>query len=292
MCYRVTPSPKNLVVVEILISSLIMYFWGGCMDNLGLVRSGDYLTVFIPATQSALVFRVRSRVNEGREVFNYGPLPIASGTSLPTYEGTSTTVPADGVLPARSYVRDGITFPALTGMETVFTKSDIWYLSEDDRDRLFHVKTYVYPPVIRADVQIPAKVTQGRFQKERVITGVDSELGFSRGFIEVVHIPLLDYGYRFGNDTNLNLKTFVKFIYGEYLVEVPRNPDLIFDILVRKVPSLWVTLPVAYVDPKISDALVRVYGFPSDRLGFKVYRADERDRAVREYSELLRLLKV
>jgi hypothetical protein len=261
-------------------------------DSLGLVRSGDYLTVFIPATESAIVFRVKSRVNEGREVFNYGPLPITANTSLPTYEGTSTTVPADGVLPARAYVRDGISFPFLTGMENVYTKSDIWYLSEDDRDRLFHVKMYVYPPIIRTDVQIPSKITQGRFQRERVITGVDSELGFNRGFIEVIHLPMVDYGYRFGNDTNLNLKTFVKFVYGEYLIEIPRNADLIFDIITRKVPSYWITLPVAYIDTKIADSLVRVYGFPRDRLGFKVYRADERSKAVKEYTDILKLLKV
>jgi hypothetical protein len=260
--------------------------------DLGLVRSGDYLTVFIPATETALVFRVRSRVNEGREVFNYGPLPISAGTPLPTYDGASTTVPADGVLPARAYIRDGISFPAIAGMENVYTKSDIWYLSEDDRDRLFHVKVYVYPPIIRTDVQIPSKITQGRFQRERVITGVDSELGFNRGFIEAIHLPMVDYGYRFGNDANLNLKTFVKFVYGEYLVEIPRNPELIFDIVVRRVPSYWITLPVAYMDIKVADALMRVYGFPRESLGFKVYRADERAKAVREYADILTRLKV
>jgi hypothetical protein len=261
--------------------------------ELGLVPEGGYLTLFVPALEGAAVFRVRSRVNRGFEVMDYGPLPIPAGTALPTYEGTSTTVPADGVLPARSYVRDGMQFPPI--VSGTYSNTDMWHTSEDERDRLYHLKLYVYPPVVRVDVQIPTKIPQYKFQRGRVIVGVDSEFGFSRGFIEMVHIPYIQYGYRFGNDTNLNLKTFVRFVYGEYIVEIPRSPELIFDILTRRVQSYWLTLPVSYVDPLIVDTLRRVYGFPV-RDGvpqlLRIYRHDERDRAVREYAEILRQLKV
>jgi hypothetical protein len=263
------------------------------LGEVDLVPEGGYLTLFVPALEGALVFRVKSRVNRGYEVIDYGPLPIRAGDTLPTYEGTSATVPADGVLPARAYIRDGIQFPPV--VSGTFSTSDMWHTPEDERDRLYHVKLYVYPPVVRVDVQVPSRVTQGRFQRGRVIVGVDSEFGFSRGFMEMVHMPYIQYGYRFGNDTNLNLKTFVRFVYGEYIVEVPRSPELIFDVLTRRIQSYWLTLPVSYVDPAIADTLRRVYGFPV-REGtpqlFRVYRHDERDRAMREYVEILRQLRV
>jgi hypothetical protein len=262
-------------------------------DEFGLVPEGGYLTIYIPATAGAVVFRVKSRVNKGYEVLNYGPLPISSGTSLPTYDGTSTTVPADGVLPARAYTRDGIQFPPI--VSGTYSNTDMWHTPEDEGDRLYHVKLYVHPAVVRVDVQIPSKVTQGRFQKGRVITGVDSEFGFGRGFIEVVHMPYIQYGYRFGNDTNLNLRTFARFVYGEYIVEVPKSPELIFEVLSRRVPSYWLTLPISYIDPLIMEAFRRVYGFPvranTPQL-FRIYRYDERDRALSEYAEILGQLKV
>jgi hypothetical protein len=257
-----------------------------------LVPEGGYLTVFIPVAEGAIVFRVKSRANRGYEVIDYDPLPIKAGTILPTYDGASTTVTADGVLPARSYTRDGIQFPPI--VSGTFSNTDMWHTPEDDRDRLYHVKLYVYPPVIRVDVQIPTRVTQGRFQRGRSVVGVDSDFGFKRGSIEIVQLPYIQYGYRFGNDTNLNLKTFVRFVYGEYVVEIPSSPELIFDVLTRRVQSYWVTLPVNYSDPLIADTFRRVYGFPvRDNVPqlFRIYRHDERDRAIREYSDILRQLR-
>jgi len=253
-------------------------------DSLGLVKTGEYLTVFMPANQRALVFRVLGRVNEGREVLEYGPLPLPAGTTLPTFEGGSASVPADGVLPGRAYTTTGITFP-LTG---AYDSGDMWYVPEDYRDRLFHVKTAVRPLFTRIDVQIPLGVTQGRFQKDRVVVGVDKDFGFSRGSIELVHLPKIRYGYRFGNDTNLDLKTHVTFTYAEYIIEIPKSPELIFDILVKRVQSHWVVLPVAIMDRAISRALIDTYGFE----GFPLYRIDERDEAIRKYGELLREVKI
>jgi hypothetical protein len=262
------------------------------VDELGLVLEGGYLTLFFPATETAIVFRVKARVNRGYEVFDYGPLPIYAGTPVPTYTGTTTYVPADGVLPPMSYT-DDISFPAIPGttLENVKEKSDIWYLSEDDRDTLFHVKTFIHPRVIRVDVRVPVGVQQARFQKGRAIVGVNTVMGFSRGYVELVRIPALRYGMRFGNDTNLNLKTFVRFVYAEYAVEIPRSPELIFDVLTRRVPSYWVTMPVTQMDVLIKDALTRTYGFAEPHWGFKLYRHDERDKAVKEYSEVLKMLR-
>jgi len=73
------------------------------VDELGLVLEGEHLTVFIPATSKALVFRVKSRVNRGFERFHYGPLPLPANLPLPSYVGGSIPVPASGVMPATAY---------------------------------------------------------------------------------------------------------------------------------------------------------------------------------------------
>jgi len=260
------------------------------VDRFGLVNENQYLTLYMPATGTALVFRVVSRVNKGFEVLDYGLLPISSGASLSSYTGTTITAPAAGTLPPYSYTGD-IQFPAITGFDNVFDKSDIWHLSIDNRDRLFHVKVFVHPPIIRVDVRIPTGVTQTKFQAGRVVTGIDSATGFSRGFIETVHLPGIVYGYRFGNDTNLNLPVYIRFVYGEYIVEIPKNPELIFNILTKRTPSYWLTLPITYMDPSIQSALRDAYGL-SDPWGFKLYREDEKDKAIKEYSNILKNLKV
>jgi len=247
-------------------------------DELGLVKTNEFLTVVLPA-YGALVFRVKTRTNRGYEKLPYGPLPLSSGDALPTYEGASATVPADGVLPARAYTT-GLSFP----LDGAYDETDMWYTTEDYRERLFHVIQKVTPAFLRVDVQIPKAVTQGRFQRDKVITGVDTDFGFARGELEVVHIPRLRYGFRYGNDTNLNVYTMVNFVYAEYIVEIPKDPNLIFDVLTRRVPSHWITLPVNVTDVSIDSALDKTYGFR----GFPIYGINEKERAVREYAELLR----
>jgi hypothetical protein len=252
-------------------------------DELGLCPENAFLTAFIPVTSKALVFRVKSRVNRRYEVLSYGPLPLASGTTLPTYEGTSVSVPADGVMPARAYT-PGLMFP----MSGAYDSSDMWYTPEDYRDRLFHVIQYVTPAFLRVDVQIPMAVTQGRFQKDKIVTGVDRDFGFSRGSYETVHVPKVHYGYRYGNDTNANLYSFVRFVYAEYLIETPKNASLIFDILTRRIPSHWISLPINVMDTSVERALTEAYGIT----GFPVYRQDMREIAIREYDALLREVKI
>jgi len=256
---------------------------GRIVDSYGLVLEGEYLTVFIPATSRAFVFRVKSRVNRGYEVIDYGPLPLPAGASLPTFDGGSVTVPSDGVIPARAYT-EGLSFP----LDGAFDRNDMWYTPEDYRDRLFHVIQYVTPAFLRVDAQIPTAVTQGRFQRDKVVTGVDKLFGFARGFYEIVHLPKVHYGYRYGNETNVDLYTFVKFVYAEYVVETPRNSSLIFDVLTRRLPSKWVTLPVNIMDTTVERAMIDAYGIT----GFPLRRLDERDRALREYDALLGEVKV
>ncbi|MDI6729850.1 MAG: hypothetical protein QMD44_13135 [Thermodesulfovibrionales bacterium] len=205
------------------------------MDKQILIEEGNYLTVFIPATTKALVFRVKARANRGFEQIYYGPLPFKKDERLPTYEGGSVTVPEDGVIPARSYNSVGKSFPLADAIDP----GDMWYLTEEEyRDRLFHVIQEITPDFLRVDVQIPVGVAQYRFQKNKLVIGVDKDFGFSRGKIEMIHSPGIRCGYRWGNDTNVDLRTAVKFTYAEYIIEIPKDADTIFNILTRKIQKL------------------------------------------------------
>ena len=163
------------------------------------------MTVYIPGLRSAYVFRVVSRVNRGFEVFEYGLLPIAAGTSLPCLDGGTVSVPANGVLPARSIVSPGIEFPAPSFIEAnVKDKTNMWFIPADWRDTLFHIKMFVRPAFIKVDLEVPRGVRQLRFQRDAII-GAEYDAGFKRGFIEVVQLPELRYAYRFCNETNLSV---------------------------------------------------------------------------------------
>jgi len=253
------------------------------MGNRRLAEEGEYLVAFIPATETALVFRVKSRVNVGRERIYYGPLPLSEGDILPTLDGGSASVPADGVLPGRAYT-GALSF----SMSDVFDEDDMWYIPADFRERLFHVIQYTIPHFLRIDVQVPPAVVQGRFQRDKKIVGVDKEFGFARGEFEMLHFPEIHIGYRYANDTNVDVRTSVEFIYGEYVVEIPKSAELIFDILTKKVESLWITMPIAVTDPTIESALTETYG----TLGFPLFRLDQKEEAIAEYAKILEEVKL
>ena len=107
--------------------------------------------------------------------------------------------------------------------------------------------------------------------------------------IETVHLPEIRYGYRFGNDSNLNVYTGVVFEYGEYVIETPRDPELIFNLLSRKIKAdKWISLPVNTYDERVKRALLETYGIE----GFPVYGVHQREEAIPEYERLLREVKV
>ena len=245
------------------------------------------LVVYIPATNRAFVWRVKSVVNKSSPIIDYGPLPLKAGTSLASYVTGTVPVPADGVMPAFTYVEvdKALSFP----LYGAYDVNDMWYLPEDYRERVFHVITKVTPEWLRCEVMIPTGVPQGRFQRDKVITGIERPFGYSRGSIEVVHIPRLHYGYRFGNDSSLNVYTGVRFVYGEYIIETPKDANLIFDVLSRRIKAdRWISLPVQNYDVNIQNALLKNYGIE----GFTVYGVHQRDEAMREYERLLKEVTV
>jgi len=227
-------------------------------DELGLCLDNTLLTVYFPPIQRALVFRVLGRANKGYEKYDYGPLPLSSGDSLPKLspEGGTATVPANGVIPGRSYTPTGLSF-SLTG---AYDESDMWHYPKDESDRLYHVHMYVTPSILRCDLQVPKRYTQPTFQKNRIVGGVDRDFGYRRGYLEVIHLPDLVYGYRFANDMNTNFYTKVTFVYAEYLVELVKDPELVYEALAGLKPTYWYTMPVSGVDESVIRAIREAYG--------------------------------
>ena len=254
------------------------------VDEFGLVLENQHIATYIPVLRSALVFRVIERTNKDAEIFDYGPLPLTEGESLTSYDGVTAVVAEDGVIPSRAYTLYGRQFP----LEDAYKETDMWWIPEDYRERVFHVHLYTTPAILRLDVQIPTNVTQGRFQRNQLDIGIHRDFGFARGHIEIVHFPEIIYGYRFGNDTNANFYTHARFVYGEYVVEIPKDPELIFNILTRKYPAHWVTMPIRTEEAKVREALLKVYGIE----GFPLYGIHQKDRAIEEYKSLLERAKI
>ena len=249
-------------------------------DKLGLVNDNELLVVYFPCNNKAMVYRVIARQNRNFERWDYGALPTVANQVLNTYDATTQTVGKDGELPARSYVTN-MKFP----LNNVWDSSDMWFVPYTWNDRVFHVKTEITPGFARMGLQIPLGVNQSRFQKERVVGGVDQSTGFGYNFgnIETVHLPEIHYAYTVGNETNVPLKTGVKFTYGEYYVKIPNSASLIFDVLSRNYPAHWIGLPMATVDATVTQGLVKTWGFD----GFTVYPNTFRTQALQEYGSIL-----
>jgi len=69
---------------------------------------------------------------------------------------------------------------------------------------------------------------------------LDIEFGFFRAYKEFVALPHIKMGWIFANPTNIDLRTNVKFVYGDYTVEFVRDTEAIWNIMIKKIPSHWV----------------------------------------------------
>jgi hypothetical protein len=257
----------------------------GVTDKYGLVKDNELLTVYYPSTNKAMVFRVITRQNKNFETFDYDVStngdPTGVGDVLNTYDGgIAPAVGFNGELPARAYTT-GKQF----SLADIWDTTDMWFTPYTWNDRVYHVKMHVSPGFVRVGLQIPQGVNQSRFQKERVVGGVNYQVGFGYQFgaLETVHMPEMHYGYTFGNETNVPLRLGVKFTYGEYVVKIPNSASLIFDVLSRSYPSHWVGLPVSTADSTITQGLKKTWGFD----GFSVYPNLKRDQAIKEYTSIL-----
>lgn len=265
----------------------------GITDSQGLVPDNTYMVVYIPETKKALVHRVINRVNVLDAVLNYGPLPLKAGDAMPTYDGDSVQVPEDGVIPARAYTRtgNGIRFP----LKGAWDEHDMFYTPDNYRSRMTHVIVDTFPSVLRLDLQIPTGSDQGKFQWKNVTTGIDSLFGaLPRGRIETAFIPEVVYAFMVGNDTNVDFRTGVRFTYGEYEIDVPRNPATVLEVLSGMRSASWLTLPITYYNNQIQAGLLNTYGYE----GFTVYPRDFKDREetrakiLAEYADIIRGMRV
>lgn len=249
-------------------------------DDYGLVNNNEHLTVYFPYNNKAMVFRVVSRYNAGFEKYWYGNLPLAASTVLSTYDGSSATVAAYGRLNARAYVT-GLKFANSDTWDT----TDQWFVPYTWNNRIFHSKLHVTPSFLRLGVQIPSNVNQQRFQREEVVGGADlmNGVGYTHGDLELIHFPEVHYGYVVGNDTNLAIDVRCSFTYGEYIVEVPSNPEVIFGILQKLAPSYWFTMPMTSSDQTMTQGLKKTWGFD----GFTLYPLQKKAQAIEDYRSIL-----
>lgn len=264
------------------------------VDEYGLVRQGQYLVAYIPATETALVFRVVARWNADFVKFDYGPIPVTSSTSAGSYSGGASAFPTTGVFTAGTYTMNGIQFPYQSSsgyrlLGQTFDPNDIWYMNKDNQNRIYQILAYFSPSWLRVSLQIPIGTTQTAFQKTTVPTGITSSLGYKRGFMETVQIPYIHYGWVFGNDTNLSVFTMARFIYAEDEVEIPKQPETIFNVLTGNIPAHWITLPITSFGSGIVTAFNNVYG--NGFQGFKLYPATEKSAAIADYQQALSIIK-
>ena len=240
-------------------------------------KDGDYLQVFIPAMKSAMVFRVVTKTNPYSKI-NYGALPLPVGTSLASSDTGAASVASAGVRPARSYTQ--------LGSSLMFTKTgsydntDMWYTSEEYRDRIFYIVGKTTPSFLQMGMEYPRGVQQYRFQRDNVQAGVGQDFGFARGILETIQFPTLHQGWRFGNDSYMPVNTQMQFMYNELIIQTPQDPQRIYDVLMGNVPSRRIDLPIAVQDPSIPLALRKVYGYT----GFDTTVLPDKTAALAQYA--------
>ena len=113
------------------------------------------------------------------------------------------------------------------------------------------------------------------------------DFGFARGQYETVFLPDIRAGWRFGNDTNMDVYLFARFVYGEYMVEVVTDPVTVFNLVTGKVKAHWVVLPVNQTVYGFTEALEKTYGFT----GYPIYPEHRREEAISTYATLAEEVK-
>lgn len=214
------------------------------LDEYGLLKNNSVLAVYFPSVRGFVPFRVLYRENQGYEKFNYGPLPV----SFPGYEA--------GVIPA-GQTTDSITFPYYELPEE--QRVDMFYYTEPGR--LIHAHIYISPILLRGLVEIP-KGSKTYSYLDKVTQDLTKDFGFFRGYKEMIFLPKIHIGWKFYNPTNLDLRTNLHIVYGEYRVELVKEADVIYEIMTKKHPAYWIVYGGKYRFIELDDAL-KVYGIPS-----------------------------
>ena len=236
-----------------------IYETGKVLDELGLVRDNNYLVVYIPPTNKAFVFWVKGRVNSGYEVLHYGPLPLLTSITCTGYAGNNLSPPATGVIPPMNYCPSLLPPPTKLIPAPPGTNLSQFMFYHEKKEKLFHVRMFVRPRWIRTQIQIPPGSSQYMFNDYTV--GVGYSGGFGRGYLEYVVFPGLIYSFVWGNDMVYGAFTILDIIYGEYLVDLVTDPDILYEVLTHQIPSAWIVFPVTRIETTVNNQWVEYYGF-------------------------------
>lgn len=193
------------------------------VDRFGLVKAGYPLFIYLPAYDSYVPLLVKYRYNQGYEIYNYGPLPDC-GTAI-----------SNGVITAGG-IATNCTFgnPELQGEQA----TDMFYYT--DPDKAVHVHFYISPLALRILNEIP--LGNKVYSLYGLLTqDLTRDFGWYRGYKEMIFMPKMHVGWDFYNPTNMNLKTYAKFIYAEYLVEPLLDTEALTRVLVGRAPAHIIT---------------------------------------------------
>ena len=194
---------------------------------------------------------MQSVLNRGFEDLLYGPLPI----KIEPYE--------EGVVPSKKYTGEykfgGYRINA--GDRVRWTTptpppSDIFLLTEDEKDRILDVYIYIEPVFLRNYIFYPSGQPQVMFRSGgysvtvRADTGDD--FGFFRYIKNIIFTPKVDVSFGSYNHTNVDLRTFVKFKYAEYKVELERDEKRVEKIIREKIGKR-VVMPCFTMHTKIEE---------------------------------------
>ena len=243
------------------------------IDQHGFLREGEHIVVVLPAYNAAIPFRVRSVDNKDTHWINYGPVPY-------TFTGYSK-----GVIPGRN-ATPGFKFSDITGMLTGEQATDMFYHKKEDI--LIHAYVDIRPHLFRIYREIPTGTKQTRYLRTVTFTttvGQNTSLfGYTVGVVEQFFFPNFHIDWFVHNATNMDLRTNVMIKYAEYTVEIPRDPEFIFNLMLRKYPAYWYTLPIQTKFTEMDRLFSEIYKMKM----IPLYKTYERERALSEIPEMIK----
>ena len=188
------------------------------LDEKGFVRPGYPILIYLPAWDAYIPLLVKTRANLGYEDFEYGPLPDCGDIS-------------NGVIPAGGKAANCTFSYSQLPPETA---QDMFYYIYNDR--LMHVYVEIRPVMLRILLEIP-QGSKPYSLYGLVAQDLTRDFGWFRCCKEMVFPPKIHVGWDFYNPTNLDLKTWARFHYAEYIIEPIKDADVITKILVGKIPA-------------------------------------------------------
>lgn len=193
------------------------------VDEKGLVNIGFPIVLYFPFNNTIVPLKVKRRLNYGYETFEYGHFPY-----------TPVSPAVAGVIPTLNYSTE--TVFSYSRLDTT-TQPDMFYHA--DKDTVFHAYMYVTPEILRIFTRIPKGTTPQEFRgvipSNDLATSI--EFGFSRGMAELAYAPKIRYGIVLANETNIDLQTYIKFVYAQYETDFIDDAQTILNIIKDRVPA-------------------------------------------------------